>query len=152
MDGDEYGMSWTTRWLPIAKVLPDYGRGHPHDATALACFHYLSPLLELVAIIYMETCHTNQITILPPAGLPSNWRPVQCRWPRSQPHYIQGQIGDVDVWLVNLWTVQGSTNRRAPGLVNFVPVLAYHFCLNLPAAFTEPGARLLVEPCTYRIS
>ena len=44
--------------------------------------------------------------------------------------------------------VQGSTNRRAPGLVNFVPAFAYH-CLNLPAAFTQPGARLLVEPCTF---
>ena len=43
--------------------------------------------------------------------------------------------------------VQGSTNRRAPGLVNFVLALAYHFCLNLPAAFSQPGARLLVEPC-----
>ena len=26
--------------------------------------------------------------------------------------------------------IQGSTNRRALGLVNFVPALAYHFCLN----------------------
>ena len=43
--------------------------------------------------------------------------------------------------------VQGSTNRRAPGLVNFDPALAYHFCLNLPAAFTQPGAHLLVEHC-----
>ena len=43
--------------------------------------------------------------------------------------------------------IQGSTNRWAPGLVNFVPALAYHFCLNLPTAFTQPGARLLVEPC-----
>ena len=32
-------------------------------------------------------------------------------------------------------------------MVNFVPALAYHFCLNLPAAFTQPGARLLAEPC-----
>ena len=31
--------------------------------------------------------------------------------------------------------------------MNFAPALAYHFCLNLPAAFTQPGARLLVEPC-----
>ena len=44
--------------------------------------------------------------------------------------------------------VQGSTNRRALGFVNFVLALAYHFCLNLPAAFSQPGARLLVEPCT----
>ena len=43
--------------------------------------------------------------------------------------------------------LQGSTNRRVPSLVNFVPALAYHFCLNLPAAFTQPKAHLLVEPC-----
>ena len=45
-------------------------------------------------------------------------------------------------------TVHGSTNRRATGFVNFVLALAYHFCLNLPAAFTQPEACLLVEPCT----
>ena len=53
--------------------------------------------------------------------------------------------------------VQGSAKRRAPGLVNFgelfvlvnfVPAVAYHFCLALPAAFTQPGARLLAEPCS----
>ena len=41
-------------------------------------------------------------------------------------------------------TLQGSAKRRAPGLVNFVT--AYHFCLNLPAAFTQPGNHLLAEP------
>ena len=46
--------------------------------------------------------------------------------------------------------VQGSTNRRASGLVNFVTALAYLFCLNFPAAFTQPGPRLLVEPCRVR--
>ena len=45
--------------------------------------------------------------------------------------------------------LQGSTNRRAPGFVNFVLALAYHFSLNLHAALTQPGARLLVEPCTH---
>ena len=43
--------------------------------------------------------------------------------------------------------IHGFTHRRALDLVNFVPALAYHFCLNLPAAFTQPGARLMVEPC-----
>ena len=63
----------------------------------------------------------------PETGVPSRaWSSIQ---------HVQGRI-------------QGSTNRRALGLVNFVPALAYHFCLNFPAAFTEPGARLLVEPCT----
>ena len=43
--------------------------------------------------------------------------------------------------------VQGLAKRWSPGLVNFVPALAYHFCLVLPAAFTQPGAHLLAEPC-----
>ena len=30
-------------------------------------------------------------------------------------------------------------------MVNFVAAVAYHFCLALPAAFTQPGTRLL-EP------
>ena len=44
--------------------------------------------------------------------------------------------------------LQGSTDRRPLGLVNFVPALAYLFCLNLPAASTQLWARLLVELCT----
>ena len=43
-------------------------------------------------------------------------------------------------------TLQGSTKRQSPGLVNFVITLAYHFCLALPAAFTQPGNHLLAEP------
>ena len=35
-------------------------------------------------------------------------------------------------------------------MVNFVPAVAYHFCLYLPAAFTQPGDHLLAEPCTDR--
>ena len=38
--------------------------------------------------------------------------------------------------------------RRSPGSVNFVPALAFHFCLALPATFTKPGDHLLAEPCT----
>ena len=46
----------------------------------------------------------------------------------------------------NTFTVQGSAKRRAPGLVRFVPAVACHFCLALPAAFTQPGAHLLADP------
>ena len=35
----------------------------------------------------------------------------------------------------------------APGLVNFVPAVSYHFCLNLPAAFTQPGTSTLTDLC-----
>ena len=47
---------------------------------------------------------------------------------------------------VHGFNIQGSAKRGSPGLVNFVPALAYHFCLSLPAALTLPGARLLAEP------
>ena len=35
--------------------------------------------------------------------------------------------------------------RWAPGFVNSVLALAYHICLALPAAFTQPRARLLAK-------
>ena len=44
--------------------------------------------------------------------------------------------------------VQGSAKRRSPGLVNLVPAVAYLICLALAAAFTQPGAHLLSEPCS----
>ena len=34
-------------------------------------------------------------------------------------------------------------------MVNFVSAVAYHFCLNLPTAFSQLGNGLIVEPCTY---
>ena len=37
--------------------------------------------------------------------------------------------------------------KRAPGLVSFVPALAYHFCLASTAQLTQPGAHLLGQPC-----
>ena len=38
--------------------------------------------------------------------------------------------------------LQGSAKIWALGLVNFVLVVAYHFCLALPATFTQPGVHL----------
>ena len=35
--------------------------------------------------------------------------------------------------------IQGLAKRWSPGLVNFVPAVAYHFYLALPVAFTQPG-------------
>ena len=43
-------------------------------------------------------------------------------------------------------TLQGSAKRRSPGLVNIAAAVAYHFCLALPAAFTQPGGRLKPSP------
>ena len=38
--------------------------------------------------------------------------------------------------------IKGSTKGWSPGLVNVVHALAYHFCLALPAAFTQSGDHL----------
>ena len=42
----------------------------------------------------------------------------------------------------------GFGQKWFPGLVNFVPAVAYHLCLALPVAFTQPLAHLLAKPCT----
>ena len=31
--------------------------------------------------------------------------------------------------------------------MNFIPAVAYHSCLNLPAAFTQPGALTFADGC-----
>ena len=36
----------------------------------------------------------------------------------------------------------------SPGLVNFVPAVTYHFCLNLHEKYWQPGAHFLAHPCT----
>ena len=42
--------------------------------------------------------------------------------------------------------LQGFTVRPFPGLENFVPAVAYHFCLSMPVAFSQLGNGLKVEP------
>ena len=44
--------------------------------------------------------------------------------------------------------VQGSPKECFPGLVNFVTAVAYHLCLNLPRAFSQPGKHSFGDPCT----
>ena len=50
------------------------------------------------------------------------------------------------VWIRR--SLQGWTIRPFPGLVSLVPAVAYHFCLNLPAVFSQTGNGLVVKPCT----
>ena len=44
--------------------------------------------------------------------------------------------------------VQWWAEALFPGLVNFVPAVAYQFCLNMPATFSQPGNGNLAQPCT----
>ena len=41
-----------------------------------------------------------------------------------------------------IMAIQGSAKRLRPGLVNFAVAVAYHFCLSLPASFSQPGRSL----------
>ena len=43
--------------------------------------------------------------------------------------------------------LQGWAKRRTPGLENFDPAVAYHFCLNLPEKYSQPGDYFLAQPC-----
>ena len=47
--------------------------------------------------------------------------------------------------------MQGWVKKRAQGWVNFVPAVAYHFCLNWPAPFTRPGNSNLAQPCIRNV-
>ena len=38
----------------------------------------------------------------------------------------------------------------APGLVNFIPTVAYHFCLNLPEILSQPCDDFLPHRCKRR--
>ena len=43
--------------------------------------------------------------------------------------------------------IQGISKRQFTGSADFVPAVAYHFCHNFPAAFSQPGNGLRVKPC-----
>ena len=45
--------------------------------------------------------------------------------------------------------IHGISVRPFPGLVNFVPAVAHLFCLNLPAAFSQPWSSLIEIPCSW---
>ena len=47
----------------------------------------------------------------------------------------------------NLHT-QGWAYLPFPGLVNFVPAVAYHFCLILSEKFSQPGNGILAQTCS----
>ena len=55
------------------------------------------------------------------------------------------------IWDVSIWDLEGRTERLFLGLVNFVPAVAYRFCLNYPAIFSQPGNGLIVQPCTLHM-
>ena len=43
--------------------------------------------------------------------------------------------------------LQGWDKKWSSGSVNFVPAVAYHFCLNLQGKCSQPGDHFLAQPC-----
>ena len=52
----------------------------------------------------------------------------------------------VEVWIQ---LVQGAPKEGLPGLVKVVTAVAYHSCLNLPRAFSQPGKHSFGDPCSH---
>ena len=64
------------------------------------------------------------------------WNSKVCSWNNMctwWPYTIYSHELSLKYWL--MLSLQSSAKRRAPGLVNFVPAVAYHFCLALPPVF-----------------
>ena len=74
------------------------------------------------------------------------WSPVQ----REGPFYVNQKnfrisfMPSVHIWYYRL------AKRLRQGFVKDVPDVACHFCLNFPAAITQPGVCILAEPCQIR--
>ena len=51
-------------------------------------------------------------------------------------------------WWVHWVSVQSWENFFVRGLVKFIPAVAYHICLNLPASFSQPRTKKFSHLCT----
>ena len=53
-----------------------------------------------------------------------------------------------------LWNILGPEIKHVQGLVKFklVPAVAYRFCLNLPATFSQPRTSIISGPSTCKIN
>ena len=67
----------------------------------------------------------------------------------------QGALGEVpEIMRGNKWGYSSCGALLGPemilvcGLVKFVPAVAYHFCLNLPATFSQPRTSIISGPST----
>ena len=79
------------------------------------------------------------------AALRRNRADIRVRRRRGRQNERQG----ADLTIV---TVQRSAKVCAPGLVNFIPAVGYHFCLNLTAGFMQPGASTLADLCNCNVA
>ena len=107
-------------------------------------FHFIST--EPGKVILVQPCTASDLSFSRPHDFNfSTHRPIPFSLLMSYSQRItdKGWFG----YCTQSSTLQGPAKTRSPGLVNFIIALAYHFCLALPAAFTQPRYHLLAEPC-----
>ena len=103
-------------------------------APSILCYKIPLGILQKINYLLIPQGHfinTAEFTFAPPLLAPG----VNCALDRDQ------------VVSVPFLSLQGWAKVSFPGLLNFVPAVAYHFCLNLPAAFSQPGNGNLLHPC-----
>ena len=109
-------------WLPLA--------GRRGMAVFLPCLPHFRFLLPKVASPLHESRYMDLNTVN--STLRQNDRiHISFSW---QNYYVQNQSQRPDY-------------QATPILVNFVPAVAYHLCLSLPAPFSQPGNSLIVQRC-----
>ena len=108
----------------------------------MALWHY-GPIKELIKGTYRVEQNNSCLLEFPAILLPTNLGQTM--------HSLSALTEYLSLNLAGIFLlkpVQGSDKRRSPGLVNSFAAVAYHFCLALPVAFTQPRYHLLNEPCT----
>ena len=114
------------------------------------------PVTDLAAAVAVGKCPCGEYEKRSRGGPPTI--PLDRLW---RVHRNQGPDSIEKSWSKSWWNslwknfmkyVHGFQIVMAfPGLVNYVPAVAYHFCLNLLVAFSQPGNGLIVKPCSlYR--
>ena len=61
---------------------------------------------------------------------------------------FEGYFFDYGINVMPVSTVLGPEVTLVCDLVKFVPAVAYHFCLNLPATFSQPCTKKYSQLCT----
>ena len=92
--------------------------------------HQYSP--NKSSTIYQDTIHTSTSSQHILNLLPSQY------WPKFDQTLML--VDFVERCLISSlwhWDIQRSAKVNAPGLVNFITAIAYHFCLTWPAALTQ---------------
>ena len=101
--------------------------------------------MDIVQIKYGYICCLSIVHMfgIRTSPMPTLYPPIICAYP----YFICPLSVHAHLISARHLYIQGSPKECFPGLVNFVTAVAYHFCLNLPRAFSQPGKHSFGDPC-----